>query len=371
VQTQSIAFRTWPLVAAAAFMWVLVALSPSGRVGATGDCNPGEAWPAADGAFQQAVLDLVNAHRAGLDLHPLKLSPNLQKSAEWKARHMAHYKYMKHDDPDPPVARTWDDRIRTCGYDGGGIGENIAAGYASPEAVFHGWLNSEGHRDNIEGSNYVVIGIGVARSSSGGWYWAQTFGTEDDSGAGGGNGAPNARDDSAATPEDKPVTVNVRANDSDPDGDGLTIASVGSPQHGSASVVNGSIVYTPDANYNGGDSLSYTVDDGEGGTDSAQLNLTVNAVNDRPIAKSEARTIRGGRTKTVAVLTNDSDPDGDSLHVSTIVRLPVAGQATLNDDSTITFTAPQGYTGKVSVRYRVSDGNGRSALANLIFYVKP
>jgi uncharacterized protein YkwD len=338
---------------------------------ATGDCTPGPSWPANSAAFEQQVLDLVNAHRASLDLQPLKLSPNLEKSAEWKARHMAQYRYMAHDDPAPPVERPWDDRIATCGYGSGWRGENIAAGYATPEAVMNGWLNSEGHRENIERSNFRVIGIGAAQASTGAWYWAQTFGSVDDSGSGGGNTQPNAVDDSASTPEDKAVTVAVRANDSDADGNSLSITAAGEAAHGTTSISSGSITYTPDPDYNGPDSFSYTISDGNGGSDSASVNVTVNAVNDPPVAVKDAKSLRAGRSKTVDVRLNDYDPDGDALTVTTLLSLPAAGVATLNGDGTITYTAPEGYDGRATIRYRVSDGNGRNASANLVFSINP
>ena len=58
-----------------------------------------------------------------------------------------------------------------------GWGENIAYGYASPDAVMAGWLNSPGHRANIENASFRAIGIGVVRASNGTYYWTQNFGT--------------------------------------------------------------------------------------------------------------------------------------------------------------------------------------------------
>jgi hypothetical protein len=129
------------------------------------------------------VLSLVNAHRAAMGLTQLKTSPTLEASAVWKALHMAAYAYMSHDDPAPPVARTAAQRIAACGYAGGGWGENIAYGYATPDSVMQGWLNSPGHRANIENASYRVIGVGAAMNSAGRMYWAQDFGTFDDSGS--------------------------------------------------------------------------------------------------------------------------------------------------------------------------------------------
>ena len=95
---------------------------------------------------------------------------------------MATYGYMAHDDPAPPVARTAGDRIAACGY-GGGWGENIAAGFQTPAAVLAAWLQSPGHRANIENPSYVVTGSGASATAGGVMVWAQDFGQTDDSGA--------------------------------------------------------------------------------------------------------------------------------------------------------------------------------------------
>jgi uncharacterized protein YkwD/chitodextrinase len=144
-----------------------------------GDCATDTAWPANNQAFADEVVSLVNQHRAALGLVQLKVSPTLTAAAVWKARHMAYYGYMQHDDPAPPVARLWYQRVQACGYAGGGMGENIAYGYATPQDVMNGWLNSPGHKANIEEPSYRAIGVGAAGSRV---YWAQDFGTTVDSG---------------------------------------------------------------------------------------------------------------------------------------------------------------------------------------------
>ncbi len=149
---------------------------------ATAACTPDAGWGTNRADYAQQVVALVNQHRAGLGLTPLRTSAALQDAAVWKSRHMAAYGYMTHDDPAPPVARTWYQRVQACGYSRGGAGENIAYGYASPQAVMSGWLNSSGHRANIENPSYRVLGVGAASSSAGRIYWTQNFGTFDDSG---------------------------------------------------------------------------------------------------------------------------------------------------------------------------------------------
>ena len=87
---------------------------------------------------------------------------------------MANYGYMAHDDPAPPVSRSTGERMAACGVTGS-WGENIAAGFPSPASVVNGWLNSPGHRANIENPSYVSMGSGAAASASGQIYWAHTF----------------------------------------------------------------------------------------------------------------------------------------------------------------------------------------------------
>lgn len=98
------------------------------------------------------------------------------------------------------------------------------------------------------------------------------------------NNRPIAVDDNAETPEDNPVTIYVLANDSDPDGDDLTVESIiNGPDHGTTEIIaTTSVTYTPEANYYGSDSFDYVVSDGKGGLDTAAVNLTIKSRNDPP-----------------------------------------------------------------------------------------
>jgi len=172
------------LVCAVAVGTLGSATSNAGAAAAAGDCSPGSDWGTLRADFAAQTVDLVNAHRAGLGLRQLTVGSALQAAAVWKARHMAMYSYMAHDDPAPPVARSTGERMAACGVTGS-WGENIAAGYPTPASVVNGWLNSPGHRANIENPSYVSMGAGAASSASGQLYWAHTF-----SSTGGGSPAP-------------------------------------------------------------------------------------------------------------------------------------------------------------------------------------
>jgi len=104
------------------------------------------------------------------------------------------------------------------------------------------------------------------------------------------NQAPIAADDALSATEDTPLVMtlaDLTGNDSDPDGDRLSIISVQAAVHGTVVLDGGNVVFTPAANYNGPASFSYTLSDGRGGTDTATVNLTVGAVNDAPVATDD------------------------------------------------------------------------------------
>lgn len=163
------------LAVAASIVVALAGVSAGGAAG-VGNCTADAGWPAARPDLEAAVLSLVNAHRATLSLAPLVTSPALQASAEWKARHMAEYGYLDHDDPAPPVARAFSDRIAACGYPAAAT-ENLARWFPTPAAAVGAWLADPAHKANLEGSAWRATGIGVAVSSSGIPYWAEDFGS--------------------------------------------------------------------------------------------------------------------------------------------------------------------------------------------------
>lgn len=96
-------------------------------------------------------------------------------------------------------------------------------------------------------------------------------------------GYPLARPDSATGSEDIPLTIDVLANDSDPDGDPLTLVRVGNSPHGSAQIQNNKILFTPNPNFDGSTSIFYVINDGDPGhTSLASVRITMNGVNDAP-----------------------------------------------------------------------------------------
>lgn len=140
---------------------------------------PDPSWPRAEPVLEQQVRDLVNAHRATLGLKPVAALATLTASAEWKARHMAQYvppATFSHDDPAPPVARPWYERLHDNGYASNFASENIAWGQPTPASVMDAWLQSPGHRQNIETPAWTALGVGAAHNAAGTMYWCQDFG---------------------------------------------------------------------------------------------------------------------------------------------------------------------------------------------------
>jgi uncharacterized protein YkwD len=126
---------------------------------------------------EQAFLQLINNYRKQNGLAALSPSPSLDRSAAWKSQDMGANSYFAHDDT--PIGRTWDQRIRDCGYTyNAWIGENIAAGMSTAAAAFQAWRDSPDHNANMLSANYNAIGIGRAYVSGSpyGWYWSTDFG---------------------------------------------------------------------------------------------------------------------------------------------------------------------------------------------------
>jgi VCBS repeat-containing protein len=186
------------------------------------------------------------------------------------------------------------------------------------------------------------------------------------------NNAPVANDDAATTDEDVAVTVDVLANDSDIDGDTLTVDSVTQPTNGSAVInLDGTVTYAPDADFNGSDSFTYTVADGNGGSDTATVTITVNPVNDTPVAQDDSYTTSEDTTLVIpalGILANDTDADGDTL-TAVLDSAPSNGSLTLNADGSFTYTPDTSFTGVDTFTYHANDGTANSNIATVTITV--
>ena len=173
------------------------------------------------------------------------------------------------------------------------------------------------------------------------------------------NGPPVAVDDASTTAEDSAVVIRVLDNDSDVDGDSLSVIEVSTPSNGSVAVTGAgtTVIYTPNANFHGSDLFTYKVSDGKVVTDAATVTVIVTSVNDPPVAMGDASTTAEDRAIVIRVLDNDTDADGDALSV-TAVSVPSNGRAAITSaGATVTYTPNANTNGPDSFTYTVSDGN--------------
>jgi hypothetical protein len=189
------------------------------------------------------------------------------------------------------------------------------------------------------------------------------------------NRAPTATDDFATTDEDGGVAIPVLANDSDPDGDTLSIASVGQPLAGSVERVGPAIIYSPAPNWSGVDGFDYRIEDGRGGSATATVSVTVRSVNDPPVAMDDVFGTPAGTALTIAdaqLLANDTDvEDGRPSGIVRFNSDRLGDNATFvrNEDS-ITVTPNPTFRGTLRIPYRVVDSEGLRSLVVGVVIIK-
>jgi glucose/arabinose dehydrogenase len=196
------------------------------------------------------------------------------------------------------------------------------------------------------------------------------------------NDAPDAVNDTTSLAEDGNLLIDVRANDtkgpSNESGQTLTISSVTTPGHGTASIEGGSVRYTPVANYAGTDSFGYQVcDDGTTNgaaaslCDSATVAVTVTPVNDAPAAADDTATVAEDGNVLVAVRTNDSDVDGNPLMITAVTPgAPTNGTVAIQSGS-IRYTPSPNFSGQGRFDYTISDGAGGTDVGGVVVNVTP
>ena len=119
--------------------------------------------------YEAEVIRLVNDIRKQNGLSPLTANWELSRVARYKSQDMLDNRYFAHNSPTygTPV-----EMMRAFGLSFRTAGENIAYGYATPQKVVDGWMNSSGHRANILNASYKQIGVGYVAKGN---YWTQMF----------------------------------------------------------------------------------------------------------------------------------------------------------------------------------------------------
>ena len=188
-------------------------------------------------------------------------------------------------------------------------------------------------------------------------------------------------DDIQGVEEDSQDNVlDVLANDSDIEtpNTGLTIVAInGYAGQGDVNIAQDSqsLLYTPASNFNGVETLTYTITDGDGGQATANVSITVDPVNDNPTAVDDSFAVDEGQTLTVpppGVLGNDTDIDGDTLSVDTTpISGPLRGSLTLNADGSFEYFHDGSEINIDQFAYRLLDGNGGTSSATVTINITP
>ena len=193
------------------------------------------------------------------------------------------------------------------------------------------------------------------------------------------NDIPIANEDATSTNEDTAVNIAILANDTD-DGalDTGSVAILNQPAHGSVVVEgDGTVTYTPDANWSGNDNFTYTVEDdglitnGVGNTgilisNAATVSVVVKAVNDAPVALDDSFTLDEDSSYLMNLIANDIDIDNTlDANATTFVTQPSNGSITLLDNGLVRYTPSKDYAGSDSFTYKISDGEHNSSVATV------
>nr|GAP19065.1 protein containing VCBS repeat [Levilinea saccharolytica] len=190
------------------------------------------------------------------------------------------------------------------------------------------------------------------------------------------NDPPDAQDDTASVLENGSVDISVLNNDTDVDGDTLTISAYDAltPLGGTVSCTD-TCLYTPPANTFGSDSFGYTISDGHGGTDSAAVAISIGSSNQAPTAVVDAYSTAEDTLLTVpaaqGVLSNDTDPDAGDVLSALKVTDPAHGDLNFNADGSFTYLPDANFNGEDSFSYQVKDAEADGSTAVVTLRVTP
>jgi VCBS repeat-containing protein len=187
-----------------------------------------------------------------------------------------------------------------------------------------------------------------------------------------GNQAPVANPDSFLLDEDGTLTIpapGILGNDTDAEGAPLSAIVVGTTANGTLTTnADGSFTYTPNSNFNGTDSFTYRASDGEDDSDIATVTLTVNAVNDAPLANPDAFGVDEDGTLEGGVIGNDTDTEGDALS-ATLESGPAHGSLEFNADGSFVYRPNANFFGADTFSYRAGDGAAASDVTTVTIQV--
>lgn len=178
------------------------------------------------------------------------------------------------------------------------------------------------------------------------------------------NEVPVPAADVATTQEDTAVLIDVLGNDSDGDGEALTLIAASGGTRGTVAVEAGRVRYQPNPHAHGMDSFSYSVSDTRSGTASGTVTVTITAVNDAPAAANDSATGPEDVAIVVNVLANDNDDDGDTLSVTSVTQGTKGSVKVLADGpsaGSVSYSPAADFSGSDTFAYTIDDGNGGTA----------
>jgi len=189
-----------------------------------------------------------------------------------------------------------------------------------------------------------------------------------------GNTSPTALNNAVSTNEDTAAIVTLTATDTEqcelsfsvltnPTKGNLSALSGAACTPGSPNTDRASLTYNPNLNTNGSDSFTYRAYDGSANSNTATVTITVNLVNDAPVANNDTAITSQNTPVTISALANDTDVDGNPLTVSSLTP-PANGMAT-NNGNTISYTPSSAFTGTDTFTYTASDGTASSNVATV------
>nr|WP_167597828.1 Ig-like domain-containing protein [Leeuwenhoekiella sp. ZYFB001] len=174
------------------------------------------------------------------------------------------------------------------------------------------------------------------------------------------------------------ITGNVLTNDSDPEGDAISVISNTQPANGNVTVAaDGSLTYTPNTDFSGADQFTYTIEDANGAQDTATVYISVDPSENGGntiLAINDINDTFEGQPVSGDVGTNDENPDGPAdSEVYTVLTQPASGSLVFNADGTYTYTPNDGFIGEDTFSYEVCDGGSPQACdsADVIIQVLP
>ncbi len=184
------------------------------------------------------------------------------------------------------------------------------------------------------------------------------------------NRGPVAVNDSVSAACGATTVINALANDTDADGDALSITTVSAPGKGTAVISGNKINYTPTLTgcSAGADTFTYTISDGKGGVSTATVNVALQppAANEAPIAVDDTYTVACGASAKLDVLANDRDPNGDALRITSITGPQQGSRISIAADGKSLTLAPAILCFNTDqFTYTISDGRGGFATAKV------